>query len=909
MPQDIPQISFGGGIISSSAFSRVDLQKWGSAVKTMDNFFVHAEGGTSNRAGTEYVHVAKDSTETLRLITFEFNEEQAYALEFSDQRLRVYQNGGIVLETAQNITAATQANPVVVTVASHGYSNGDDVYVTGVVGMTELNGKFFTVANVTTNTFELSGIDGTGYMAYSSGGTAAKVFELALPYADSDLATLKFRQSNDVMYLAHRSYAPRKLSRTGAAAWTIEIIDFKPDQTYPTGISVTANTTGTTTYKYKVTAVAEETAEESLVGTGDTATITGATQANPVVITATAHGYSNGDEVHISGIVGMTELNGLRFTIANSTANTFELSGIDGTAYTAYTSGGSADRTHQVITNGAATADNTITFTAVTGAESYNIYKEDNGLWGFIGATETTSFTDDNIAADLEDTAPKWRQPFTDTSSYPGAVGLHEQRSAWGNTTDDPLGTWLSQTSQFENMNVSSPTRATDAIKLRLVTGKGNEIRHFRSFKDRLFIFTSGVLWSLRPGGNDDAITPSSKQLSVEEYLSSTDIPPITIKRNILMVSGKTNEGFEVHSLGYDLQSDAYTGSDLTVLARELFEQHTIKEWAYAERPYRYLACVRDDGKLLMMTYLQEHQVFAWSVWGPANGGLFKSVCSVPEGQDDALYFVIERTINGSTVKYTERLHERDFTNIEDAFFVDCGLTYDGTDPKTITGATQANPVVITSTAHGYANGDRVLLASLGGMTELNNREFTVANVTANTFELNGIDGTGYTAYSSGGTSQLVVQTISGLDHLEGETIIALVDGNLETGLTVSSGSVTLTNYCTKAHLGLSWFGQLDSLPLDTAVQTLAKPKIVKQVTLRVKDTRGLFIGPDADNLEEYPSRSTELWGDPAATLTDLIKIPISDDWGREGGITVQSEPGLPMTILSWVADTDVGGG
>jgi hypothetical protein len=73
--------------------------------------------------------------------------------------------------------------------------------------------------------------------------------------------------------------------------------------------------------------------------------ISGATQANPVVITTSAsHGYENGDTVDISAVVGMTEINGRNFTVANKTATTFELQGEDGTAHTAYTSGGDSQR-------------------------------------------------------------------------------------------------------------------------------------------------------------------------------------------------------------------------------------------------------------------------------------------------------------------------------------------------------------------------------------------------------------------------------------------------------------------------------------------------------------------------------------------------------------------------------------
>jgi len=73
-----------------------------------------------------------------------------------------------------------------------------------------------------------------------------------------------------------------------------------------------------------------------------TARITAATQANPCVITCVAHGFSNADTVYINNVVGMTELNGNSYTVANKTADTFELSATDSSAYTEYVSGGNA---------------------------------------------------------------------------------------------------------------------------------------------------------------------------------------------------------------------------------------------------------------------------------------------------------------------------------------------------------------------------------------------------------------------------------------------------------------------------------------------------------------------------------------------------------------------------------------
>jgi len=758
---DIPQISFGGGIISPATYARVDLQKFGSAMAEMTNFFVHAEGGTSNRAGTEFVKEIKDSTQAARLIPFKFNEEQAYALEFGDQYMRVVNGGAIVVESDLTITGASQANPVVLSVANS-LTNGDEVFVTGVVGMTELNGNFYTVANQTAGTIELLGVDGTAYTAYASGGTAARVFTLVTPYLEAELFKLKFRQSNDVMYKTHANHAQRKLSRTGHDAWTLDTITFAPTQVAPTSPSISnEGAAGAVTYQYRITAVSEETAEESLV-------------------------------VDVSTATGNATLSATNF--------------------------------------------NRITFTAAANAESYNIYKEDNGLYGYIGTTETTTFDDTDLFVDLNDTAPKARDPFSGAGNYPAAVGLHEQRTVWGGSDNSPLTTNLSQTGQYENMNVSSPTKDSDAVSFRIPEDEGTEIRHYRSFEDRLLIFTSAAARNVRPGGDVDAITPSSKKLGVEDYIGSSHTPPIIVKKNILMVSGQGERGFEVHSLGYNIQQDSgnggYIGSDLTVLARHLFEGHTIGEWAYAHRPFKLCCAVRNDGKILVLTYLQEHQVFAWTTW--ETDGEFESICSIPEDQEDVFYVIVKRTINGNSVRYIERLHTRSFTDVEDAFFVDCGLTYDGA----------------------------------------------------------------------------ATTTISGLDHLEGRTVIVLADGHQIKDLVVTAGSITLPNAYSKVHVGLEYSGTLETLPTDvinSQQNTITRKKNIKKVSLRVLKTRGMSSGPSLSALEIVPARSDELWGDPAKLKSKIVSIPISGDWQEDKSVFVKSEPGLPMTILSLTPDVDVG--
>jgi hypothetical protein len=184
------------------------------------------------RPGTMHVKEVKTSSEKVRLIEFEFSTTQAYILEFGDQYIRVYKDHAIITDSNQTITGATQANPVVVTTGTHGWSNGDEIQITNVSGMTELNGKFFKIANVTGTTFELqdldgNNIDGSAYTAYSSGGDADKVMEITTSYLEAELFDIKFTQSADILYLVHPNHEPQELTRTAHTSWTIGDFPFE----------------------------------------------------------------------------------------------------------------------------------------------------------------------------------------------------------------------------------------------------------------------------------------------------------------------------------------------------------------------------------------------------------------------------------------------------------------------------------------------------------------------------------------------------------------------------------------------------------------------------------------------------------------------------------------------------------
>ena len=228
MARSAPALSaFTAGEISPRLEGRVSIDKYREGLSDLTNMVVMPHGGVTRRPGTEFLGEVKDSSVKTRLIPFQFKTSDTYILEFGDQVMRVYRNGLQVLTgSANTITGVTQANPGVVTSAAHGYSNGDEVYISGVGGMTELNGRNYLVANATTNTFTLqdlfgNDIDTTGFTAYTSGGSVDTIYEISTPYVEADLFDLNYAQSADTMYIVHPSYEIRTLSRTGSASWTL----------------------------------------------------------------------------------------------------------------------------------------------------------------------------------------------------------------------------------------------------------------------------------------------------------------------------------------------------------------------------------------------------------------------------------------------------------------------------------------------------------------------------------------------------------------------------------------------------------------------------------------------------------------------------------------------------------------
>jgi hypothetical protein len=370
------------------------------------------------------------------------------------------------------------------------------------------------------------------------------------------------------------------------------------------------------------------------------------------------------------------------------------------------------------------------------------------------------------------------------------------------------------------------------------------------------------------------------------------------------------SNGKVVRNFGYNDETNSFMGIDLRVLAEHLFGSEIV-DMAYQQDPDYLIWVLLKSGELLTCTYLTEEQVIAWAKH-PTEGEV-ESICVIPADGYDELWL----TVNRANGRFVERMVERMASvDPQDQFFVDSGLTMD--TPISISGITQASPGRVTcSAAHGFKNLDYIDITEVAGMTELNDKRYRIKNVSSTAFDLadeetlDDISTADMTAYVSGGVVRGAYTEITGLDHLEGQEVAILGNGEKIARDTVSGGKIILPLPCSRVHIGLPYNCDLGTLDVHLALRdgNLQGRKVkIGNIQFRFLNSRGGYIGPDEDHLHEefVPNRWRE--GTPPALFTGLSEW-VNLGAGYSDGARVffrQSAP-LPVTILSVTMELEAG--
>ena len=370
----------------------------------------------------------------------------------------------------------------------------------------------------------------------------------------------------------------------------------------------------------------------------------------------------------------------------------------------------------------------------------------------------------------------------------------------------------------------------------------------------------------------------------------------------------------------FTFQDDRIIGKDLNLLADHISVGGTT-ESAIQDRPDRRFWMTRSDGQLLCLLYDPDQQVISWSrhIKG-GNTPVVESIATINENTEDQLWAITKRVINGATRRYVEFM-EQTFDvddKLEDAFFVDSGLTLNAN--KTITGASNSNPVTITAAAHGFSNGDSVRIRNLKGLTlsvvndddsvtvtdPINDVSFTIGNVQTNTFTLLGLecttldpylsaahanadcpitpwlmqlarapatttahaapgpalglDGTRPDPNSSAGGANEEVPSITGRIQLAGETVNIMANGaSVPATLVDSDGTLTLPKAASIVHIGLPVVSLMRTMPIvDTTGDSDSRSGFMQlhEVFLMVDRSLGGAIGTQTGEYNEFIYRT-----------------------------------------------------
>lgn len=306
--------------------------------------------------------------------------------------------------------------------------------------------------------------------------------------------------------------------------------------------------------------------------------------------------------------------------------------------------------------------NNVITWTAVSGAEKYTVYKRQSGVWGRIAETVDLSVTDNYIEPDTTLTPSISRNPFSGSGRYPVAVSYIQQRKAYGGGSQTPQVLNLSRSGTEDNFTYSIPTQDDDAIQFRIAGRDGNGIQHLVPMND-LLVLTSASAWKISATG---AITPQEIMVYPQSNTGANECTPLLADTVCIFSSDQTGR---IHELSMSAnRTGAYQTVELSLLCPHLFDGFEIVDQAITRNPFTCAFFVRDDGQLIGLTYDPAQQVFGFHRHTTA--GKIKTVSVIPENGQSSVYLGIER----SGRYYLERFRMRRTFDKTNENHLDCSV-------------------------------------------------------------------------------------------------------------------------------------------------------------------------------------------------------------------------------------------
>lgn len=901
--------SLNGGEFSPLLAGRVDLKYYPNGCRRIRNYILTKQGPARRRPGTRYVAEVKSSANRTWLAKFEFNVEQAYVLEFGDQYIRFYSNHGQLAgpyEVATPYTAADLTD-------SQGMfrlrfvQSGDVLYIchadyaprklerTGASSFTlstfePEGGPFEDTDPTETRTVWCSASTGTGAKLYASSGIFSSTHVGSLFYLEQrKVDAIKMWESGksitagDVRRSDGKNYTALNTTTTGTV---------KPTHTSGSiydgsaGVQWEFNDPG---YGWvKITAIDATPAATNITNCANNG-------SGLVRVTSAGHGRTTGESVTVAGVTGTTEANGT-WVVTVVDPNNIDL---QGSVYAnAYVAGGTVQR----VAGSVATVD--VLSRVPDGAKSAS---NPTTRWAF----------------------GSWNDEF----GWPDNVTFFRERLCFSRGQN----VWLSVAGDFENFKKkddSGTVTAEQAITADVTSDRANRIEWLAPSDVALLIGTAGDESAISETSGTQAFGPGNSRTRKQTDYGSRRVPPARVGDAVLFAQ---KSGRKIRAMSYDGVREKFTANDLTVLAEHVTKGGII-DMAYQQEPDSNLWAVRSDGMLVGLTVDFEQEVKGWHPhriggYSDASNLTFAVVESVvcipsPDGDRDELWMIVRRYINGGTKRYVEWMeyhHERN-DDQQDAFYVDCGLTLDNTKAAILTpgaGATTKGTTGVNFGAPGmFVVGDvgkrihyRYSTVDVAGnytwhtacaeITAYVNADNVTCRIVNAWPSLTPIAADGW---------RMTVTTISGLSHLEGQTVAVWADGGSHPDRTVTGGTITLNEPASKVQVGLPCPAILQPLPIEAGAAdgtAQGKTQRVSRAVIRFdetasdvlygRDEQGI-IG-DSEKLDRLTVRSGALnMGEPPPLFTGDRTVAWPAGYSSDGKpmtMTIIADKAGPCTIVS----------
>ena len=539
------------------------------------------------------------------------------------------------------------------------------------------------------------------------------------------------------------------------------------------------------------------------------------------------------------------------------------------------------------------------------------------GMVRVTGFTSTTVLTGDVISRLPESvvdgpTYRFWPPAWSPREGWPDRVGLtHEGRLIFGRKNEF----WITRPSSLgslEVLNITGDAADPDSAIAARIRPRKSELPWIEWFMASAGVVIMGLRDGeriLRAPNLFDPLVIDKTRLIPGSAEGSAPHDPADVDSGLILI-GRSRR--RLHYADFDNLNVRITTSEITKTARHILAGKAAS-LAWQRDPHRILWIACQDGSLRALTFMPEDKVVAFARRSLKNG-FVEWVAAVPSADEsaDEVYLGVRRTINGATRRYVERLQDffdvnADQASATSAWFVDSGLELiNPTAP--ITGASKANPCVITSVGHPFSNGQQVRISDVLGMVELNGVTATVANKTANTYELAGVNSTAFGTYTSGGIAKQVVTSVSGLSHLALETVRIFADGAQQGDAQVNgAGAVTLIAPANRVLVGLPLKYFLRTLPFDLetpAGSTKGQVKSASHVVLETVYSAGGtiainpgVIGVNGGTPEPITGTGSLDYGAEVPLLTELKRIRVNSKSGPRCFVEITGDNALPVTI------------